>query len=173
MARIKRLLRPPATAVVVAVSEAAEAAASLPDTGMPPHVTVLWPFARRLRSKHRRGLEALARQRQPFEFVLGEIREFPGGVTYLAPEPAHEFVALTAAVVARWPRMKPYGGAFADVIPHVTVQTGEPLDAASRDTIEAMLPIASTARELVVLAPRGERWETVYRVSLGQPANPS
>jgi len=100
IARIKQVLRPAATAIVVAVPEAANAAAGLPETGMPPHVTVLWPFARRLTRRHRRGLDDVARQHDAFEFALGEIREFPGGVTYLAPEPARRFVELTDAIAA-------------------------------------------------------------------------
>lgn len=173
IARLKRLVRPAATAVVIAVPEAMPAMLDTDDDGMPPHVTVLWPFVRRVRARHRRGLADVARRHEPFAFRLGEIRAFPGNVTYLAPEPASEFVRLTETLVARWPRMKPYEGAYDDVVPHVTVKTGAMPSTTERAAVEALLPLTATARELLVLAPRGECWETVYRVSLGQPAKPS
>lgn len=40
---------------------------------------------------------------------------------WLAPEPAAPFAALTAAVHAAFPQYPPFGGAFAEVIPHLTV----------------------------------------------------
>ena len=46
---------------------------------------------------------------------------FGEDVLSLAPEPAGPFRALTAAVHAAFPQYPPFGGAFADVIPHLTV----------------------------------------------------
>jgi hypothetical protein len=37
------------------------------------------------------------------------------------PNPPDPFRALTAAVHAAFPRYPPFGGAFADVIPHLTI----------------------------------------------------
>jgi 2'-5' RNA ligase superfamily protein len=42
-------------------------------------------------------------------------------VLYLAPRPDEPFRALTRAVCAAFPGYLPYGGAFADTIPHLTV----------------------------------------------------
>lgn len=153
---------------------AAEQAAALggyDDPGMPPHVTVLWPFVRRVRGRDMAVLSRIATAHDAFEFRLESVREFPGGVTYLAPEPADRFVALTRAVVARWPRLQPYGGEFDDVVPHVTVRTGTPLSADARARLQAMLPITATAGELQVLVPRGGRWRLVYSVPLRRPAS--
>ena len=44
-----------------------------------------------------------------------------GNVLYLAPRPDEPFRALTRAVCAAFPSYLPYGGAFADTIPHLTI----------------------------------------------------
>jgi hypothetical protein len=46
---------------------------------------------------------------------------FGDQVVWLTPEPASPLRALTAAVHAAFPQCPPFGGAFADVIPHLTV----------------------------------------------------
>lgn len=48
------------------------------------------------------------------------------GVVYLAPKPAALFIAFTQAVVERWPEHQPYGGAYEEIIPHLTVAYRRP-----------------------------------------------
>ena len=69
-------------------------------------------------------LTALFATHQAFDLQLSEARRFPG-VLYLAPEPAAALRALTDAVVSTWPEAPPYGGRFADVVPHLTVADSE------------------------------------------------
>jgi hypothetical protein len=156
--RLRQRLRPPATAVVIPVPEAASVVGA-GEPGMPPHVTLLWPFARRLRAGHRRGLDAIAGTHAPFAFTLARVGTFPG-VVYLAPEPAAPFVDLVDAITRTWPRHQPYGGAYAEVIPHLTVPDGDPAP------LEAVLPIRCHAREILVLSPAGDGWCEIYRVPL-------
>jgi 2'-5' RNA ligase superfamily len=42
-------------------------------------------------------------------------------VLYLAPRPDEPFRALTRAACAAFPGYLPYGGAFADSVPHLTI----------------------------------------------------
>ena len=56
-----------------------------------------------------------------FDFRLDRVGRFPQGVLYLAPEPAKPFVDLIEALARRWPEHPPYGGEYADIVPHVTV----------------------------------------------------
>jgi hypothetical protein len=151
------LLRPPATAIIIPVPEAADLVDGEP--GMPPHITVLWPFTRRPRTRHRRGLDAIAAAHEQFGFTLARVGRFPS-VVYLAPEPAAPFVALIDAVTRTWPRHQPYGGAYPDVIPHLTVPDAEP------SGLETALPISCTARELVLMVPDRGGWREDYRVPL-------
>jgi hypothetical protein len=135
--------------------------------GLPVHVTVVYPFApaHAADANVRASLRDLLSGISGFRFVLSGVGRFPG-VLYLAPQPAEPFVALTKAVEARWPRYPPYGGAFAEVIPHVTVQEG-PEPPAAVAALERALPIDATAREVWLMAPVGEdEWSCVDRFPL-------
>lgn len=143
--------------------------------GLPPHVTVLYPFvpARRAGPDVAEALRETLAPFAAFDFALTEVRRFPG-VLYLAPEPAAAFVALTEACVARWPEHPPYGGAFAEVIPHLSLVEGdEPPGLADRAA--AQLPLDARAEEVWLMAPqRDGSWRECARVPLsGRPASPS
>lgn len=150
-----RMLRPPATAVVIPVPEAA-AVVEGGEPGMPPHITLLWPFARRPGRRHRDGLAAIAATQEQFAFTLARVGTFPN-VVYLAPEPAAPFVDLVRAITETWPRYQPYGGAYPDVIPHLTVPGGDPAQ------LQSVLPIRCHAREILLLSPAGDGWREDYR----------
>lgn len=166
------------SAVVVAVPEAPrvverwlEATASAkPSHGVPPHVTVLFPFvpAAEIDADVVAGIRALAGRVEPFAFELGQLRTWPG-VLYLEPQPSSPFVELTEAFVAAYPDYPPYGGAHETVVPHLTVAQGEPaaLTAAKRE-IRPSLPFTGQARELLLLAERQpDAWVSAARIPLG------
>ncbi len=52
---------------------------------------------------------------------FGSGEAFPANVVYLAPDPAEPFVALTEALAAAFPDCPPYGGAFDEPVPHLTI----------------------------------------------------
>jgi 2'-5' RNA ligase len=91
--------------------------------GVPAHVTVLYPFVPPddVDQDVCDAIAAVVEGFAPFDFSLREVRRFPDGVVYLAPEPPEPFVAITRALTARWPEFPPYGGAYDAVIPHLTV----------------------------------------------------
>ena len=62
--------------------------------------------------------------RAPFTLTLVEIGEFPG-VVYAVPEPAAELRRWIAGLWQRFPDFPPYGGEFADVVPHATLGTSD------------------------------------------------
>lgn len=77
---------------------------------------------------------------------------FPG-VLYLAPESDDRFRALTLAVADRWPEVPPYGGRFAEVVPHLMVAHGqEPsvLDAVEAD-LAGRLPVTTRVGSVQLL----------------------
>jgi 2'-5' RNA ligase superfamily protein len=134
---------------------------------MPAHVTILYPFLspNAIARSVERDLELALAPFPPFRFRLVRVERFPG-VLYLEPDPAHQFVELTSAVHARWPNHPPYGGAFADVIPHLTVVQGrEPPELAHE--LEKALPIEAEASEVCLMAQRGRKWSLVRRFPLG------
>jgi 2'-5' RNA ligase len=120
---------------------------------------------RTLRRHDRERLKELAAGRRAFDFRLDAIATFPD-VVYLAPESSDRFRELTEALVARWPDRLPYAGAFAEVIPHLTLRVGEDLSAAEQQSLEQLLPIAARAREILVVRPGTRRWRVLYRAPL-------
>jgi 2'-5' RNA ligase len=112
--------------------------------GMPPHVTILYPFVPRtaLVDAEPRLAELVA-EHEAFDATFARTARFPG-LLYLAPEPAEPFLRLTEAVAAAWPEHPPYEGAHEDLIPHLTVAESE--DASLLDSIasevEPRLPIS-------------------------------
>jgi 2'-5' RNA ligase len=140
--------------------------------GVPPHVTLLYPFVppAELSDAIRHRIERIVSAEPSFSFVLGRMSRWPS-VVWLAPEPDEPFRRLTSALHAEFPRYPPYGGAHAEVIPHVTIaETSRPdwLEAAER-ALPAMLPVRDVAREAWVIAEvPGGGWTTRWKLPLGR-----
>lgn len=141
--------------------------------GAPLHVTVMYPFLpiRRLDAAVHEGIADLAASVESFSYSLAQIGEFPG-VFYLSPEPKAPFVELTAATQARWPECLPYGGAYDQVRPHVTIGLGDrpPADPAQ---LAPLLPIRLEATELWLIEQGAPGWRTRARFPLGAGSPPS
>jgi hypothetical protein len=138
--------------------------------GMPAHITVLYPFLhRRLIGADVIGeLETIFARHDAFDLLLVRCRRFPD-VLYLQPEPDSPLRTLTDAVAARWPEAPPYGGRFADVLPHLTVAQGQ--EPAVLDSIEADmadgLPIATRVSAVRLHIYSGGRWREEQAFPLG------
>jgi len=91
--------------------------------GVPAHVTVLFPFVPPplITPGVVDALAAAVATVSAFGCELGGTSWFGEDVLYLPPQPDEPFRALTRAVCAAFPGYLPYGGAFADTIPHLTV----------------------------------------------------
>jgi 2'-5' RNA ligase len=141
--------------------------------GMPPHVTVLFPFVPAERAAEVADrLAELVAAAPAFELAFPRTARFPD-VLYLDPQPAEPFVALTGAVAAEWPEHPPYEGAFEAVIPHLTV--AEAQDSALLDRIAAAvephLPIETRVREArLFVEDDGGRWHEHSRLPFGGEA---
>jgi 2'-5' RNA ligase len=160
------------TALVVPVPAAAGAVdrwreatcAAKPSAGIPPHVTVAFPFVPPAASDDAfvDDLAELANGERAFAFELASFGRFPE-VLYLAPSPAEPFVALKERVHGRYPGYPLYGDSERPFVPHLTVAQGETdlLDEAET-AVRPFLPLESEARELLLLAetePDWRRWE--------------
>jgi len=132
------------------------------------HITVLWPFLQLRRPGRRLAAELveLFATVPSFEFALTAVGRFPD-VLFLRPEPADPFRALTDLVSRRWPHCQPYGGAYPEVIPHLTVAAGRP-SPADTGPLERALPIRARAAEVALAAPdRHGRWQILTTFPLG------
>jgi 2'-5' RNA ligase len=138
--------------------------------GAPLHVTVMYPFlpARSVGPEVEQQVADLAREVEPFGFVLARLGRFPG-VWYLAPEPASPFLEITGRIQRRWPQCLPYRGAYPVVVPHVTVALGDhpPADPAA---LARRLPVTATADELWLLEAARRGWRLRRRFPLGPGA---
>jgi 2'-5' RNA ligase len=139
--------------------------------GVPAHVTLIYPFMHpaEIDAATRRRLEQIVAGEPSFSFALTRVGRWPD-VVYLAPEPDEPFRRLIAALADGFPDYPPYGGAYDEIVPHVTV-AADPrpdwLDAAER-ALPAMLPIRDVAREALLVGHLGGGpWQTHLHLPLG------
>lgn len=114
------------------------------------HITLLAPFADRdrLTPGVLSELRWFFADVTPFTFSLTSVNRFPGGVVYLSPSPAAPFRQLTLELSRRFPEFPPYGGAFNDVVPHLSVPLldGEDVGAVEQEAAH-LLPVTISAHE--------------------------
>ena len=90
--------------------------------GVPAHVTVLYPFVEPAAvTEHLIAVLATALGSASAFTCSFRRTRFGGDVLWLEPEPDQPFRQLTTAVWGAFPQHPPYGGAYDDVIPHLTV----------------------------------------------------
>jgi 2'-5' RNA ligase len=138
--------------------------------GVPAHVTVLYPWlpADEVTPEDVAALAEIVRRYPPLDLTFPRFGRFPD-VLWLAPEPAEQIRRLTAEVGARWPAYPPYGGAFAEVVPHLTVAYGATAGqlAGVIADLERQLPIRSRLEEVALVAQvTPEHWEVRERFPL-------
>lgn len=129
--------------------------------GMPAHVTVLFPFLHesQIDGGILAALDGVIGRHEPFEVRFRRCGRFPG-ILYLAPEPDTAFRGLTEAIVDRWPETPPFGGQFAEIVPHLTIAQGQ--DEAVLDEAEAglrgQLPVVARVASVDLMVHDGSRW---------------
>jgi len=138
--------------------------------GMPPHITIMYPFlaADELGGPTMARLVELLGITGAFEYSLTDVREFDHQVVYLAPDPGERFIQLTS-LVGDHCKLRPYGGAHATVIPHLTVALSAP-DVQRRrmtDELRQNLPQAGIASEVWVMVGSNEgTWRRTHSIAL-------
>jgi 2'-5' RNA ligase superfamily len=155
-----------ALVVVVAEAETLVAAHRLVNDpmaarGVPAHVTVLHPFRSTVDEATAHEVAAIAAGLDSFDATFATVGRFPGAVLFLSPEPLEHFKQMTRSFVHAFPDCPPYGGAFPDPHPHLTV--GSQLDDATADTLEQAiapgLPLSTRVDRLTLLVEDDEgRW---------------
>jgi 2'-5' RNA ligase len=133
--------------------------------GMPPHVTLIIPFADSADLDDRLGLLGrVLGEFASFAVAVSETARFPG-LLYLRPEPAELFVAMTEALGSAFPEFPPYAGEFDDIVPHVTVaQANEEILAEIERELVLQLPVKARVERawLVEDTPAGWRRHTAF-----------
>ena len=127
--------------------------------GMPPHVTLLYPFADEtevdgLRTDVEEALAPFA----PFETTFARTARWPD-VLYLAPAQPGPFVALVEALVAAFPQYPPYGGAHDSIVPHLTVAEGDGETFASIEAaVRPALPVSVRVERVWLMTDDPAGW---------------
>jgi 2'-5' RNA ligase len=133
--------------------------------GMPPHVTILFPFLAEpdLTPEVLARLDAHFAVFAAFDYELRETGTFPG-VLYLRPEPQAGFSEIITSTVALFPAVVPYGDPGLDLSPHLTVahaDTEEELEeirASFEESLARHGTIRGVASEAALMLHSGAAW---------------
>src|SRR5262245_16594334 len=134
---------------------------------------LLYPFipAEEIGSEHLVVLRALFDQVEPFAFELVSPGRFPG-VLYLRLDPEAPIRVLIEAIQRRFPDHPPYGGAFDEVIPHLTVADIDDEDQLTdiESGLSIGLPVGVDVDEAASMTEqRGGAWRVAETFPFGGP----
>lgn len=107
-----------------------------------PHVTILVPCPGDVAA-----IGEVLRPFQPFDVSFRRVDRFPEAL-WLAPEPAAPFIEMTESMVDRFPDYPPYGGAFEEIVPHLTVAEAQ-LDE-TETQVAPLLPLHGRVEAVVL-----------------------
>jgi 2'-5' RNA ligase len=137
--------------------------------GMPAHITLLVPFLReeRLTDEVVLWLRELCGAMPVLDVAFRRAARFPS-VLYLDPEPRSELRGMALAIAARWDT-PPYGGAFDEVVPHLTVADGAPDEAlaVAEAAVARGLPLTTRLTEAQLMVFDGDGWGCRERLPFG------
>ena len=139
--------------------------------GVPPHVTLLYPFVPDPDVGVVEELRFFFERVDAFPLTFSSVEQGPELVS-LAIEEADEVHGLITALARRWPQYPPYGGLFAleDVVPHLTVVDTPDGALRERATAEVApgLPVRSLAREAALWVHNDQGWREVASFPLAE-----
>jgi 2'-5' RNA ligase len=119
--------------------------------GIPAHVTLLFPFVHPtdLSTDVLNDLGAHFSKASSFNVAFDSTAWFEDRVVYLEPKPEQQFRTMTKQLLRSFPSYLPYGGKFADLIPHLTLGDGAPLESLlkAEAAVRDRFPIETQAKE--------------------------
>jgi 2'-5' RNA ligase superfamily len=123
--------------------------------GVPAHITVLFPFMppETIGPLAFAELEDLFAAAGRFRFQLDRTGWFGDNALWLAPRDPGPFSALTNRVYQAFPAYPPFEGQFDDIVPHLTVGHGHPVNdlRAAEEAVQAHLPINAHATTVTLM----------------------
>jgi hypothetical protein len=111
-----------------------------------------------------------------FDCCFVRTRWFDQEVLWLDPEPALPFRQLTSAVWRAFPQHPPYGGAYNDVVPHLTVAEQRLADLptllAVERAVRSGLPLVAHIEKVLLVAgtQAPNSWRVVNELRLDRPS---
>lgn len=152
--------------------------------GIPSHFTVIYPFKplEHMTAADHRRLEELTQAHETFSIRLGRTGWFGRDVLFLAPDDPDPISQLIRRVGTAFPDHPPYGGQYAEPVPHLTVGHGHPvteLELAER-SVSRELPLIEQVDHIELWAGaavegrvRPARWQHVRDYQLSADTVPS
>jgi hypothetical protein len=143
-------------------------------SGMPAHVTLLYPFvdAQGLVVDHAREAQRALSIVHPFDCSFSSIGRFddPPVAIYLEPDPAGQFTAMIVALMSAFPEFPPYGGAIDEVVPHLTlVETADrAVWRAAEAWVTPELPIGTPVQRFSIYKQTTAGWNEAFTLPLGE-----
>jgi len=131
---------------------------SAAELGVPAHVTILSPFMppSAITSTTLAILAEAVAPVTAFDCQFAATAWFGTDVLWLAPRPDEPFRALIRAVSAAFPGYLPFGGAYGEAIPHLTVGNrpagGSAVLRAAEAEVVPVLPIAARISQVHLMA---------------------
>jgi 2'-5' RNA ligase len=149
-------------------------------TGLPAHVTILYPFKSpdELTPETIKTLREIFSKIPSFSTSFLEVKRFPDTL-FLMPVPDEPFRQLTETIARSFPDSPPYGGAFVEVVPHLTITQGsdaEQLDKITADFNKAAsgkLPIQVKVDTVTLMENSGETWQVREQFFLNSNQQPT
>lgn len=137
-------------------------------------MTVIYPFVdpAALDEHAIAALAAAVKSVSAFDCCFPRTRWFGDDVLWLDPVPSQPFRDLTTAVFDAFPQYPPYGGAFNDVVPHLTVaesrMAGLSAARVAERSVQSGLPPATRLEEVLLIAgsQSAQSWRVVKRLPL-------
>lgn len=140
------------------------------ERGIPPHLTVLFPFAPggEIDEAVLASLRSLYASVRPFAYELASVEAFPDAA-WLAPRPVEPFLELVARTREAFPAYPPYGDTAHVPVPHCTLgvdddpERVEAMVRELRERLRRSLPIRCRAAEVSLVGERADgTWITRY-----------
>ena len=145
--------------------------------GVPAHVTVTYPFRppADLGEDDRAALRTLTAGFAPFTLEGRRTGRFDDRVVFVALENPAPVVELTNAVTQQFPDFPPYGGAFDEVVPHLTVAHDQSHDVllSAENEVNRRLPFTMEVDRVELWAgpaltgPTRREWRRIDSFALG------
>jgi len=141
--------------------------------GIPAHITVLAPFMppETIDTSVLAQLGQLFAEAGRFCFRLDCTDWFSDRVLWLAPGDPAPFRDLTQRVFQAFPAFPPFEGRHDDVVPHLTIGHGHPLNdmRTAEAAIQDSLPIEACAAAVALMTEQstGGRWTKAATFTLG------
>ncbi|WGL51263.1 2'-5' RNA ligase family protein [Nocardioides sp. BP30] len=85
------------------------------------HITVLGPWLASPGPDDLGRVAEVLAETEPIDVTLGAVHAFPDGLLHLRPVPEDPIRDLTARLTQEFPDHPPYGGAYPDPTPHLTL----------------------------------------------------